>query len=54
MLDEKSKLKADLAKTQSELLAKARNAEGDELKELEMQMKSVKMEMETVKKVSVS
>lgn len=54
MLDEKSKLKADLAKTQSELLTKSQSANGEELKELEKRMESVKLEMESVRKVRFS
>ncbi|CAB4008302.1 leucine zipper transcription factor 1 [Paramuricea clavata] len=52
VLDEKSKLKADLAKTQSELLTMSQSADGDELKELEKRMESVKLEMESVRKAS--
>ena len=53
MLDERGRLKADLAKTQSELLTKSQSADGDELKDLEKRMESVKLEMESVKKVSL-
>lgn len=49
VLDEKSKLKADLQRTQSELLSRSQAARGDELRELEKKMESVKLEMESVK-----
>jgi hypothetical protein len=52
VLDEKSRLKADLEKTQSDLLKKSQSADGDELRELEKRMESVKLEMESVRKVS--
>lgn len=53
MLDEKSRLKADLAKTQSELITLSQSVDRDELKELEKRMESVKLEMESARKVSL-
>lgn len=51
-MDEKSKLKADLQKTQSELLLRSQAVQGAELQKLEKQMESAKLQVESVKNVS--
>ena len=53
MLDERSKLKADLEKTQSQLSTMSQSGDGEEIKELERRMQTVTMEMENVRKVSI-
>ena len=52
VLDEKSRLKADLAKTQSDLLMMSQSSDREDLKELEKRMDSVKLEMESVRKAN--
>ncbi|XP_028415802.1 leucine zipper transcription factor-like protein 1 isoform X1 [Dendronephthya gigantea] len=52
VLDERSKLKADLEKTQSQLSTMSQSGDGEEIKELERRMQTVTMEMENVRKAS--